>query len=297
MSRRVRIAASQYFLRPIASFEDFEAQAGAWIEAAKDYRCRLVLFPEYFTAQLLSLGDPRRPLREQIEGLANLEGRFVEFFRSQAKRHGLTVVAGTIPSWGGGKSRLVNRCHVFGPSGSESFQDKLQMTRFESEEWDVRSGHGLRLFESDFGKFAVNICYDVEFPEFAREAARQGAELLLVPSCTDDRRGFLRVRYCAAARAIENQLYVVHSGTVGSIASLPAAALNYGQAAFLTPCDYPFARDGILTEGVTNEESLVVGEFDLALISECRTSGTVLPLRDSAKTANLFGPIEFVALP
>ncbi|HET9263292.1 MAG TPA: hypothetical protein VFO14_09625 [Vicinamibacterales bacterium] len=46
----------------------------------------------------------------------------------------------------------------------------------------------------------------LEFAEIARAAARAGAHLLLVPSCTDDRQGFLRVRYCAHARAIGNQI-------------------------------------------------------------------------------------------
>src|SRR5690606_25411464 len=123
------------------------------------------------------------------------------------------------------------------------------MTRFEREEWIVSARDCLKVIETSFGKVAITICYDVEFPELARAAARQGAQILLVPSCTDDRQGFLRVRYCAHSRAIENQMYVIQSSTVGSLPNVPAVSLNYGQAAILTPSDFPFSRDGILAEG------------------------------------------------
>ena len=90
------------------------------------------------------------------------------------------------------------------------------------------------------------MCYDVEFPEVARGAARAGARILIVPSCTDDRQAFLRVRYCAQARAIENQRYVIHAGTVGSLPMVPAVSINYGQAAILTRGDRA-VRGGIGT--------------------------------------------------
>jgi predicted amidohydrolase len=150
----------------------------------------------------------------------------------------------------------------------------------------VAPGDGLHLFDTPFGRLAVAICYDVEFPEFVRAAARAGAHILAVPSCTDDRQGFLRVRYCAQARAIENQMYVIHASTVGSLPMVPAVSLNYGQAAIFTPSDFAFARDGILAEGIPNQETMVVAELNLQTIVEGREDGTVLPQADSADTNN-----------
>jgi predicted amidohydrolase len=136
----------------------------------------------------------------------------------------------------------------------------------------------------------------VEFPEVARAAARKGAYILIVPSCTDDRNGFLRVRYCAHARAIENQMYVIHSSTVGSLPMVPAVSLNYGQAAILTPSDLTFSRDGILAEGNYNQEMMVIGELNLKMISDARSLGTVLPLQDSGQTAERIAKVEVVVL-
>src|SRR5690606_19856821 len=154
----------------------------------------------------------------------------------------------------------------------------------------------LKIFDTDFGKMAIAICYDVEFPEIARTAARAGCTVLIAPSCTDDRQGFLRVRYCAHARAIENQMFVIQSSTVGSLPMVPAVSLNYGQASILTPSDFSFSRDGILAEGIPNQESMVIGELDLALLAEQRASGTVLPLLDSEKTSALLTEVDLVSV-
>jgi hypothetical protein len=77
---------------------------------------------------------------------------------------------------------------------------------------------------------------------------------------------------------------------------VPAVSLNYGQAAIFTPSDFVFARDGILAEGVPNQESMVLGDLDLPLIRDSRETGTVLPLRDSQRTAELIAHTEEVRL-
>lgn len=290
----LRLASLQYFIRPIDRFQQFEGQVTALIETAVDYKCRLVIFPEYFTTQLLTLSDVRRPISDQIRELAKKTPEFATMMMALAKKHGVYIVAGSIPATE--DSRVFNRSFLFSPSGAVGTQDKLHMTRFESEEWKVAPGSNLKVFETDLGKLAITICYDVEFPELARTAARAGALMLIVPSCTDDRQGFLRVRYCAHARAIENQMYVIQSSTVGSLPMVPAVSLNYGYASILTPSDFLFSRDGVLAEGVTNQEMMVIGELDLARVAESRKTGTVLPLRDSQHSETVAEKMEVVRL-
>jgi len=295
MTSIVRVGALQYYIRPVASFEQFADQVSSLVATAADYRIHLLVFPEYFTVQLLTLGDVRRPMPEQVRALAAQVPQFVDLMAGLARRHRLYIVGGSIPS-PGESGELHNDCFVFGPEGQRSWQGKLHMTRWESEEWGMRPRRRLRVFATPFGKVAINICYDAEFPELARSAARHGAELLVVPSCTDDRHGYLRVRYCAQARAIENQLYVVQACTVGSLPMVPAVALNYGQAAVLTPSDFPFARDGIRAEGAVNQEMLVVADLDMNTLRESHERGTVLPLRDSLTTAEVTADLEEIEL-
>lgn len=294
---RIRVAALQYFIRPVPSWEAFADQVTALVETAADYHCQLMVFPEYFTAQLLTLGDIKRPMPEQVRDLAHQVDRYVALMTGLAKDHGLYVAGGTIPVLAAPGSNIVhNQAFLFSPQGTHGTQRKLHMTRFEAEEWDIKADAGLRVFETAFGRVAIAICYDVEFPEIARAAARQDAHILIVPSCTDERQGFLRVKYCAQARAIENQMYVITSHTVGSLPMVPAVHLNYGQAAIYTPSDFPFARDGILAEGNINQEMMVIGELNLQTILESRSGGTVLPLLDSRRTAELVREPELVSL-
>ena len=291
---RVRVASLQYFIRPISSFDQFRNQVVGLVETAADYKCHLVVFPEYFTLQLLTLEDIRRPIHEQVRSLARQRERFVELMSSLARKYRIYIAAGTIPSNGSSDEVIHNESFFFGPGGDQTSQCKIHMTRFEREEWFVEPRNELRIIETSFGRVAINVCYDVEFPEIARVAGREEVTVLIVPSCTDDRQGFLRVRYCAHARAIENQLYVVHSSTVGSLPMVPAVSLNYGQASILTPSDFPFSRDGILAEGLPNQETMVIGELNLETLLESRNKGTVLPLRDSVASAEVKKVVEVV---
>lgn len=295
-NHRIRVASLQYFIRPVTTFEQFQDQVASLVETAQDYGCRLLVFPEYFTCQLLTLGNIKRPISDQIRDLANQGDRFVKMMQGLAREWKIYIVAGTIPVLQKETGKIFNESYFFNPQGNYGVQGKIHMTRFETEDWFVSSQSRFKVFETEFGKVAITICYDVEFPELARAAARYGAYILIVPSCTDDRQSYLRVRYCAQARAIENQMFVIHSPTVGSLPMVPAVSLNYGQASILTPSDFVFSRDGILAEGVPNQESMVLGELDLRVIKEAREQGTVLPLRDSQGTNEVVRELEVVSL-
>jgi predicted amidohydrolase len=294
---RLRVCSLQYYIRPIQSFDQFRDQVVAMVETAADYGSRLIVFPEYFTIQLITLEHIQRPMPEQVRDLARKTPRFLELMGGLAQKHKVYIVAGTIPTLDPADENTVhNDAFVFSPSGNHHSQGKIHLTRWEKNDWKVSPRETLRIFEADFGRFAVAICYDVEFPEIARAAARNGANILVVPSCTDDRLGFLRVRYCSHARAIENQMYVIQSSTVGSIPMIPTISLNYGQSAILTPSDFPFSRDGILAEGLINAETMVIGDLNLVTIAESRSFGSVLPLNDSARTAQLVAQPHIVPL-
>jgi predicted amidohydrolase len=290
VDERIRVATLQYLIRPVHSFAEFAAQVTGLVDTAHDYKCKLVVFPEYFSLQLLTLGDVQQPIREQVRRLAGHRPEVTALFSALAKRTGMYIVAGTMPVVDG--EHTFNESQLFGPDGSHRIQGKLHMTRFETEEWIIRPRPRLKVFDTALGKLAIAICYDVQFPEIARAAARRGVKILIVPSCTDDRQGMLRVRYCAQARAIENQMYVITSHTVGSLPMVPAVALNYGQAAILTPSDFPFARDGILAEGIPNQETMVIGELDMGAIHRARSTGTVLPLLDSERTTEIVAQVD-----
>ena len=126
--------------------------------------------------------------------------------------------------------------------------------------WNIQGGRGNSVIQTDCGPIGVMICYDSEFPELARHLVDQGALMLFVPFCTDSRQGYLRVRYCGQARAIENQCFTVLSGNVGNLPNVANMDIQYAQSCILTPCDFPFARDGIAAETSENVETIAVAD-------------------------------------
>jgi predicted amidohydrolase len=227
-----------------------------------------------------------------VRGLSAYTTPYIELLRAHAVRHGYYLIGGTHPNIRDGQ--LLNTAFLFTPGGAVHLQDKIHRTRWEKEKWNSDHGDVLKVFQTPHGKIAILICYDIEFPELARRAAEEGAEIVFVPSCTDDRQGFLRVRYCCHARAIENQIYVAMTSTVGN---LPVAGLrlHYGQASIITPSDFHFARDGIAAEGVINEEQIVVADVDLALLHENRLKGTTIPLLDKRHEFYTSRPVTVIA--
>ena len=90
----------------------------------------------------------------------------------------------------------------------------------------------------------------------------------------------LRVRYCAQARAVENQIYTVISGTVGNLPQTENMDIQYAQSGIFAPSDFEFARDGIVGETNPNLEMVLIGDVDLEILRRERQSGTVRQLKD-----------------
>ncbi|MFP4068789.1 MAG: GNAT family N-acetyltransferase [Opitutales bacterium] len=278
INSKVRISCVQYKVRRIESFADFANQAEYFVETAADYRSDFVVFPEFFSVQLLSVIEPLSAL----EGIRKLSKDFTEPFlalmSSLSKKYGLYIIGGSHPIEQDGK--LYNQCPIFDPDGRYVTQPKLHITPSEQRYWGISGGHELVILPTPKAKIAVQICYDVEFPEATRYLADQGVEVLFVPYCTDDRHANLRVRYCAQARAIENQIFVATAGIIGNLPSVPAMDIHYGQAAVFTPSDFEFARDGIQAIADSNVETLLVTDIDTEDLYRSRTAGSVTPRLD-----------------
>lgn len=278
LSSKVRIACVQYQVRKIKSFEDFADQVEYFVETAADYSSDFVLFPEFFSVQLLSVLEPLSALEGIRRLAADYTEPFIELMSGLAKKYGVYIIGGSHPIEEDGK--LYNKCLIFDTEGRYLSQPKLHITPAEQRYWGISGGNELIILPTPKAKIAVQICYDVEFPEASRYLADEGVEILFVPYCTDDRHGQLRVRYCAQARAIENQIFVATAGIIGNLPSVPAMDIHYGQAAVFTPSDFEFARDGIQAIADSNVETLLVTDIDIDDLYRSRTAGSVTPRLD-----------------
>jgi predicted amidohydrolase len=204
---------------------------------------------------------------------------YVELFQSLAQQYQCYIQAGTFPvRIESGAYR--NRAYLFMPDGSFDYQDKLMMTRFENEQWLIQSGTEIKCFATEYGKIAINVCYDSEFPLFARTQVEAGCVLILVPTCTDTLAGYHRVKIGCRARALENQCYVVQSSLVGEAVWSEAVDINIGASAIYTPVDRGFPDNGILATGSFNAVQWVIAELNLEDVDTVREQGQVFNHRD-----------------
>ncbi|MGE0697889.1 MAG: carbon-nitrogen hydrolase family protein [Hyphomicrobiaceae bacterium] len=276
---KVRVAAVQHQLRGIRHRDEFREQVSYLVGAAAGYGVDFVVLPELFTMQLLSLEPARLGPREAMVRIDSHTEWYSDFMRALAVQHRVNIVGGThVLRHASGEMR--NVAFVFLRDGSVHRRDKIHPTPSEAAVWGIRGGDAVDVIETDCGPVGVLVCYDVEFPELPRRLADQGAPLLLVPFCTDDRRGFLRVRYCCHARAIENQTYVLMAGVCGNLPNVENMDVHYAESAIITPCDIPFARDGIAAEASANIETIVVADLDLAELARARIAGSVRNFND-----------------
>lgn len=274
---KLRVSAVQYHLHTIQSFEEFAYQVEHYVKTAEEFGAEFIMFPEFFTTQLMSIGDYQGNALT-IHDLPDFTDQYRSLFINLAIKSNTHIIAGTHVVRK--DSKLYNVAHLFYPDGRVAEQAKLHLTPTEIEEWNMAPGEDLQVFETSKGTIAMLTCYDIEFPEIVRMARAKGADIIFCPSCTDDRHGFHRVRYTSHARAIENQIYVVNSGTVGSLPTVDFMRANFGQAVVITPNDIPFPPQGLLVEGEINQDMIVTTDLNLELLYQVRESGSVTTWRD-----------------
>ncbi len=273
----VRVGAVQWQMRSLHSLQEVLQQVEFFVDAVAGYQGDVILFPEFFNIPLmapLNRGNPAEAVRKLAEYTEPLRQELVKL----ALAYNINIIAGSMPEYR--DNVLYNVCYVCRRDGSWDNQYKLHITPDEDAYWGLKGGDELKVFELDIGKVSVLVCYDVEFPELPRLLAEQGMQILFVPFWTDTKNAYLRVRRCAQARAIENECYVVMSGSVGNLPNVENMDIQYSQAAIFTPSDFAFPHDAVAAEATPNTEMTLIADLDLDNLKELRMHGSVRNFRD-----------------
>jgi predicted amidohydrolase/ribosomal protein S18 acetylase RimI-like enzyme len=273
----VRVGAIQWQMRPVASFEELMRHVEFFIDAIASYNADFAVLPEFFVAPLMALAENRDPA-SAIRYLAEYSIRLRAELQEMALSYNINIIAGSVPEYRGGALRNVS--YLMRRDGTSDSQYKLHCTPDEKSYWGMEGGDNLAVFDTDVGRIGILVCYDVEFPELSRLLADQGMSILFVPYWTDTRNAYLRVRYCAQARAVENECFVVITGSVGNLPNVKNMDIQYSQSAIFTPSDYSFPQDCIAAETAPNNETVLIAELDLSLLKELHVRGSVRNLND-----------------
>lgn len=282
----MRIAAANYPITYHQSLRDWENHVEKWIKELQTEEIDVAVFPEYGSVELVSLlsKELQADAYRQIRSMDHFIEPFKAVYANLAFKYNLIIVAPSYPL--PLDNKIINRVWVFSPKGLVGYQDKLFMTPFETNDWGVSAAEPLlTVFKTFKGNFGIQICYDSEFSIGSHELVKNGAEVILMPSCTETIRGATRVHVGGRARALENQCYTIVSQTIGEALWTPAVDFNYGYCAAYSTPDLGFPELGILQEGEHQAAGWLIQDFNFELLENVRKNGGVLNFLDSQKTS------------
>jgi len=273
----VRIGLVQWQMRDYGSLDGFLQQVEYFIDAVSDYGSDFVVFPELFNAPLMAEFS-QMDSAQAIRGVAKYTEEIRNWFVGKAVAYNVNIITGSMPILI--EDALYNISYLCRRDGTYDHYIKIHPTPSEVYAWGIKGGNELKTFDTDCGKIGIQICYDVEFPEPSRILAEEGMQILFVPFLTDTQHAFNRVRFCAQARAIENECYVAIAGCVGNLPKVNNMDLQYAQSAVLTPSDFAFPVTGVKADATTNTEMVVIADVDLVLLKELHAFGSVQTKKD-----------------
>ncbi len=276
----MKIAVAKYPIDTPQRFDDFADKQSRWLREASSSGAGIVILPEYLSLELGATFEPmiRDDLHASFAAIQRYRAAWLALYAGLARGSGMHIVAGTfLLETGGGRYR--NRADLFSPDGGHAWQDKLQLTGFEKKTGVIDGGDALKVFDIDGVRAGIAICYDIEFPLPVRAQCEAGAQLLLVPSCTDTAAGATRVRVGCLARALENRCLVAQAVTAGEAPWSPVLDINTGEATVYAPMDAGLPADGMVAV-TTAAHGWAYADFDPLVLQESRERAQVANDRD-----------------
>lgn len=239
--------------------EDNYRKAGYFIEEASLSGCDTVLLPELWSTGYFPTSD--------IEKEADEDGMETKaFLSSLALKYNLNIVGGSVLTRKNGK--YYNTGYIVSRFGHiEDEYDKTHLfTPLGEDKW-ITKGKSRSLFSLDGITSALILCYELRFPELTRRLVLDGAEVLFVSAAWPRERAS-SLFTLARARAIENEIYVVLSSSLGKSPLLEGA----GESLIFSP-------DGEILASAGNEEACISAVLDTAVLGRIRSSIPVFPDR------------------
>ncbi len=279
----VTVSSCQFEIKKVSSFDNFKMQVLATFEQIP-LTSEYVLLPELFTIGLLtSLPEYDSYIEKDFQNLTNFTQKYIELFQQLAQDRKQVIIAGTTLEMT--NEGVYNTAYIFDSHGNVNSHRKTHIFPAEAN-WNTIEGNHLEVFSIGPIKFGIAICYEIEIPEIAQIYQQKGADIIFCPSYTFSKYGYWRVRHCAQARAIENQVYVVHCPTVGQEAGIIQD--GYGTTSILSPCDEPWTTNGVLAESNQEGTAVITTTLDLQALYENRLTGAATTVKDRNRRSSLY---------
>ncbi|MDM0115299.1 carbon-nitrogen hydrolase family protein [Variovorax sp. J22R133] len=242
------------------------ARAHSLLAQAAEEGAELAVLPEYFCVMGRRDTD-KLALREHAEG-----GVVQSFLGDAAREFGMWIVGGTLPLESEEEDHVLNTSLAFSPEGQcVARYDKIHLFYFDNgtEHYDERRvitpgtkpvAFDLPSRDGQRWRVGMSVCYDLRFPELYRALARDGAELLLVPSAFTRTTGAAHWEVLLRARAIENLAWVVAPAQGGTHEN---GRHTWGQSLIVDPW-------GTVVAQQATDEAVVMFDLDARHVERAR---------------------------
>lgn len=263
----MKIALVQMKNGPVKEYNLKRAENGVR-EAARS-GADLVMLPEMFCCEYHNSAF--------IENREPAGGPTWRMLSRAALDSGVWLVGGSVPEADGGLT--YNTSFVFDRSGRQAaFHRKMHLFDIDvpggqsfRESKTFSAGNAVTLFDTEFGKMGLCICFDIRFPELSRLMALEGAQVILCPAAFNMTTGPSHWELLFRGRAVENQVFTLGCAPARDEAG---AYVSYGNSIAVSPWGDVIARAGA-------EETILYADLDLGLVGDVRRH---LPLLSARRT-------------
>ncbi|MDY3868270.1 MAG: carbon-nitrogen hydrolase family protein [Pyramidobacter sp.] len=239
--------------------QDNLAAAAQFVASAAQGGADIAVLPEMFSCPYET---PNFPVYAEYAG-----GESCSALSRMAAENGIWLIGGSIPEKDDA-GRVYNTSFVFNRAG-ECVARHRKMHLFDidvkggqrfKESETLTAGNSVTVFDTEFGKIGVAICYDIRFPELSRLMAERGARVLVVPAAFNMTTGPAHWELTFRARALDNQVYAVG---VSPARDMTASYHAYGNSIVTSPW-------GEICERLDEKEGMKIAALDLQRIDSVR---------------------------
>lgn len=244
--------------------------AGTYIEKIKAENPDFVILPEMFCCPYQT---ENFPVYAEKEG-----GPSWQAMSDYARKYHIYLIAGSMPE-ADDVGKVYNTSYIFDRDGKQIgkhrkahlFDINVKNGQYFKESDTLTSGDHATVFDTEFGKMGVMICYDIRFPEFARTMALDGARMIFVPAAFNMTTGPAHWELTFRARALDNQIYMLGCAPARDT---QAGYISWGHSIVTDPW-------GKVMKQLGEKEGILIEEIDLDREDQIREQLPLLKHRKS----------------
>ena len=243
--------------------------AGTYIEKIKAENPDFVILPEMFCCPYQT---ENFPIYAEKEG-----GPVWQQLSGYAKQYGIYLIGGSMPEKDA-EGNVYNTSYIFDREGKQIgkhrkvhlFDIDIKGGQTFKESDTLTAGDSDTVFDTEFGKIGVMLCFDIRFPELSRMMVNDGAKVIFVPAAFNMTTGPAHWELSFRTRALDNQIYMVGCAPARDVS---AGYISWGHSIVTDPW-------GRVTGMLDENEGILLAELDMDYEEQVREE---LPLLKSRR--------------